>query len=136
MATSVASVVSPDRRLDSGSKIIAAGFLPGHVATFGDHQQMAVALCRSGFRRRARHRTRPRRHDDGGVWMTLGNSLGDLILIVAAVAGEGSNWSGDLLEQIVSHRGIVDILAGHRDGDDLAAGGVDTDMQLPPGSAA
>jgi hypothetical protein len=41
--------------------------------------------------------------------MTLGNSLGDLILIVAAVGGEGSNWIGDLVEQSVSHRGIVDI---------------------------
>ena len=68
--------------------------------------------------------------------MTLGNSPGDLILIVAAVGGEGSNWIGDLVEQGVSHRGIVDILAGHCDGDDLAAGGIDTDMQLPPGSAA
>ena len=68
--------------------------------------------------------------------MTLSNHLGDLILIVAAVGGEGSNWIADLVEQGVSHRGIVDILAGHRDGDDLAAGGVDTDMQLPPGSAA
>jgi hypothetical protein len=39
-----------------------------------------------------------------------------------------------LVEQSVSHRDIVDILPGHRDGDDLAAGGIDADIQLPPGS--
>jgi uncharacterized protein YciI len=55
------------------------------VTAIGDHPQMAVALCRSGFGRSARHRARPWRHDNSGVWMTLGNSPGDLILIVAAV---------------------------------------------------
>ena len=46
---------------------------------------MAVALCRSGFSRRTRHRTRPWRHDNSSVRITLRNSLADLILIVAAV---------------------------------------------------
>jgi len=69
------------------------------VSAIGDDPQMPVALCRSGFGRRTRHRARPWRHDDGGVWMTLGNSLGDLILIASAVGGEGSNWIGDLVEQ-------------------------------------
>src|ERR1700722_13009061 len=127
--------VSPDRRLDLGPLIVATGFLPGHLAAIGDHPQMAVALCRSSFGRRTRHRTRPWRHDNSGVRMTLGNSLADLILIVAAVSSEGNNRIGDLVEQSVSHRGIVDILPGQRDGDDLAAGGIDADMQLPPGSA-
>ena len=127
--------VSPDRRLDLGPQIVAAGFLPGHLAAIGDHPQMAVALCWSGFGRRTRHRTRPWRYDDGCIRMTLRNSLADLILIVAAVGSEGSNWIGDLVEQSVRHRGIVDILPGQRDGDDLAAGGIDADMQLPPGSA-
>jgi hypothetical protein len=43
--------------------------------------------------------------------MTLSNSLGDLILIVGAVGGKRSTWIGDLVEQSVSHRCIVDILA-------------------------
>jgi AraC-like DNA-binding protein len=127
--------VSPDRRLDLGPLIVAAGFLPDHLAAISDHPQMAVALCRSGFSRRTRHRAGPRRHDNSGVRMTLRNSLADLILIVAAVGSEGNNWIGDLVEQSVSHRGIVGILPGHRDGDDLAAGGVNADMQLSPGSA-
>jgi hypothetical protein len=68
--------------------------------------------------------------------MTLGNSLADLVLIVGAVSCEGSDGIGDLVEQSVSHRCVIDILPGHRDGDDLAAGGIDADMQLPSGSAA
>jgi hypothetical protein len=98
--------------------------LPSHLATFRDHLQMAVALCRSGFRRRTRHRAGTWRHDDGGFWMTLANRLSDLILIVPAVGNAARNWTGDLVEHSVSHRGIV------------AACGIDTDMQLPPGSAA
>jgi hypothetical protein len=35
-----------------------------------------------------------RRHDDGGVWMTLGNGLADPILIVGAIGGEGSKGIG------------------------------------------
>jgi hypothetical protein len=96
---------------------------------------MAVALCRNGFGRSTRHRARPWRHDDGGVWMTLGNSPGDLILIVGAVDGEGGDWASDLVERCASHRSIVDIFPDHLDGDDLAAVGIHADMQLAPGSA-
>jgi hypothetical protein len=67
--------------------------------------------------------------------MTLTNRLADLVLIIDAVGGEGSDGIGDLVKQSASHRGIVRILPGHRDGDDLAAGGIEADMQLPPGSA-
>jgi len=35
-------VVLADRRLDLGSQIVAAGFLPGHAATFGNHSRVAV----------------------------------------------------------------------------------------------
>jgi hypothetical protein len=68
--------------------------------------------------------------------MTLRNRLADLVLIVGAVSGEGGNGIGDLVEQRASHRGIVDILPGHHDDDDLAADGIDADMQLAPGPAA
>ena len=68
--------------------------------------------------------------------MTLGNRLADPVLIVIAVGGEGRNRIGDLIEQSVNHRAIIDFFLGHFDGDDLAADGINTDMQLPPGSAA
>jgi glutathione S-transferase len=124
--------VSADRRLDLGPQIVAAGLLPGHAAAFGDHPQMAVALCRGGLGRSTRHRACPRRHDDGSIWMTLGNRLTDLVLIVGAVGREGGNGIGDLTEQRIRHRGIVDFLPGHLNGDDLAAIGIDADVQLPP----
>ena len=48
------ALLSADRRLDLGPQIVAAGFLPGHAAAFGDHPQMTVTLCRGGPRRRTR----------------------------------------------------------------------------------
>jgi hypothetical protein len=77
--------VSPDRRFNLGPQIVAAGFLPGHVAAIGDHPKIAVALCRSGFGRRTRHRAGAWRHDDGGVWMTLGNSPSNLTEAAASL---------------------------------------------------
>lgn len=68
--------------------------------------------------------------------MTLGNRLADLVLIVGAVGGKGRNGIGDLIEKRVNHRSIVDIPLGHLDGDDLAAIGIDADMQFAPGPAA
>src|ERR1700677_4403445 len=70
------------------------------------------------------------------VWMTLGYRLADPVLIVIAVGGEGSDRIGNLVEKRVNHRTIIDFFLGHFDGDDLAPVGIDTDMQLPPGSAA
>jgi hypothetical protein len=43
---------------------------------------------------------------------------------------------GDLVEQRVDHRTIIEFFLDHVDANDLAAGGIDTDMQLPPGSTA
>ena len=40
------ALVSADRCLDLGSKIVPAGFLPRHAAPFGGHPQVTVALCR------------------------------------------------------------------------------------------
>jgi hypothetical protein len=81
------ALVAADRRLNFGPQIIAAGLLPGHAAAFGDHPQMAVALCRGGFGRNVRHRARLRRNDDGSVWITLGNRLADPVLVVGAIGG-------------------------------------------------
>jgi hypothetical protein len=53
------ALVSADRRLDLGPQIVAAGFLPGHAAAFGDHPQMAVTLCRGSPGRSTRHRACP-----------------------------------------------------------------------------
>jgi hypothetical protein len=103
-----------DRRLHPGSQIVTAGFLPGHSATFGGQSQVTVALCRSGLGRSARNRAGPGRHDDGSVRITLGNCLVNPVLIVAAVGDKGGNGIGDLVEQRVNQRGIVDIRRGSK----------------------
>jgi hypothetical protein len=41
-----------------------------------------------------------------------------------------------VVERSVGHRGVVGILPGHLNGDDLDTVGIDADMQLPPGPAA
>src|SRR5208282_2877487 len=94
--------VSADRRLDLGPQIVAAGLLPGHAAAFGDHPQVTVALCRGDVSRSARYRAGPRRHDDGGIRMTLGNRLANPVLIVEAVGGNGRDGIGDLAEKRLS----------------------------------
>ncbi|MEA2727654.1 MAG: hypothetical protein QOF70_2129 [Acetobacteraceae bacterium] len=67
------ALVAADRRLDLGPQIAAARLLPSHAAAFGDHPQVTVALCRGGVGRCACYRPGPRRDDDGGIRMTLGN---------------------------------------------------------------
>jgi len=66
--------------------------------------------------------------DDGSVWMTFGIRLADPVLVVVAVGGKRDDGIGDLFKKCVNHRGIVDFLPGHLDGDDLAAIGIDADM--------
>jgi hypothetical protein len=83
-------LVSADRCLDLGPKIVPAGLLPGHAAPFGNHPQVTVALGRGGLGRGTHDRARPWRHDDRIVCMTLGNHQADPVLVVIAVGREGS----------------------------------------------
>jgi hypothetical protein len=106
------ALVSADRRLDLGSLIVAAGFLPRHEAPFGSHPQVTVALCRDGLGRGTHNRARQRRHDDIGIRMTLGDRLTDPVLIVIAVGDEGCDGIDDLVEQRVNHRTIIDFFPG------------------------
>ena len=150
MATSVASVsistrskgiadhafVSTDCCLDLGPKIVATRLLPAHPTVLDDLLDVSVPLCRSGRGGRARDRGCSRRHDDGGIRMTLGDSLVNSVLIVGAVSREGRDGIGDLVEQRASPRGVIDLFLGQLDRDDFAALAIDADMQFTPGSAA
>jgi len=57
--------------------------------------------------------------------MTFGNRLADPVLVIVAVGSKGDDRIGDPVKKCVNHRGIVDFLPGHLDGDDLAAIGID-----------
>src|SRR5690242_1203642 len=89
---------SPDGRLDLRAPVVARGFLPGHAAGLGDTPEVAVALCRRGVSGCAWHRRGPRRHDHRRVWMTVGNSSVNTVLIVGPIAGEGGQRIRNLLE--------------------------------------
>ena len=60
----------------------------------------------------------------------------DPVLIVCTVGGKRSDGIGELIEKRASQRGIIDFFPAHFDGDDLAAVGIDADMQVAPGPAA
>ncbi len=47
--------------------VLARGVLQAHTAALGDRMQVRIPLRRRGFDRGARHRTRKRRDDDGGI---------------------------------------------------------------------
>ena len=44
-----------DRGLGPGAPVVPGRLLPGHAPVLGDELQMAVALCRRGLGRLARH---------------------------------------------------------------------------------
>src|ERR1700676_3252816 len=79
--------VSADRRFNFRANIIAAGFLPGHSAVFGDLLDVLIAPRRSGFGGRAKGRGRTRRNDDRRIRTTLGDRLIYSVLIVSSVSG-------------------------------------------------
>src|SRR5208282_5712486 len=78
-----------------GTPVVPRRFLPTHAAMFGNHVQMPVTRCGGRLGRRARHRIRPRWHDDRGIGMAGGDLAVDAVLVVCAVAGERSDgiWS-------------------------------------------
>src|SRR3954471_21531394 len=79
--------------------VIAGGLLPAHPALLGNKLEVAVALCRRGFGRLARHRARARRYNDPSAGMALGDRAGDAVLVVRSVTRERSNRTRDLVEQ-------------------------------------
>src|SRR5215207_8687201 len=82
------ALVPADGGLGSGTPVISRRLLPSHPALLGNELEMAVALCRRGLGRLARHRRGARRYDDGGRGMALGDAGVDTVLVVRPVAGE------------------------------------------------
>src|ERR1700740_2494915 len=68
--------------------------------------------------------------------MTLSDRLVNAVLIVGTVSREGPQGTGDLVEQRPRPRRVIDLFPGQLNREDLAALGIDAEMQLTPGSAA
>ena len=90
-----------------GPKIVATRLLPAHPTVRDDLLDVSVPLCRSSRGGRTRNRGYSRRHDDGSIQMTLGDSLVNSVLIVRAVSREGRQGIGELVEQRGSSRSVV-----------------------------
>jgi hypothetical protein len=82
-----------------GTPIVPRRFLPTHAAMLGNHPQMPVARHGRGLGLRARHRVRPRWHDDRGVGMAGRDLAVDAVPVVCTVAGERRDGTIDLVEQ-------------------------------------
>src|SRR5215213_4055632 len=96
---------------------------------------MLVALCGRGVGRVAGHSRRARRHDDGRLWVALGDTAVDTLLIIRPVASQRGDRAVDLVEQGTNLRAIIGILVGQYRGDDPPSAGIHADVELLPGPA-
>jgi len=67
--------------------------------------------------------------------MAFADGIVDTRLIVGSITGERREWAGDLVEQRIDLRAIINITAGQLQGEDLSGLSIDTDVQLSPGPA-
>jgi hypothetical protein len=90
--TPIVALVSVDRRLNLDPQIMALAYCHP-VRPHSAINRRWRSRCAG---RRTRHRACLRRHNDGGIWITLVDRLADLALIEGAVSGEGGNGVGEL----------------------------------------
>jgi hypothetical protein len=110
-------------------------FCQPHATALGNELQMLVALRRRGLDRAARHRARTRRHDDSRARVACHHPVIHVVSVERAVAGEGRDRTGDLVEQRTDLRAIIDVWGSQFGGDDFAGVGVNAEVQFPPGPA-
>ena len=67
--------------------------------------------------------------------MALGHAGVNAVLAISAVGGERGHHARDLVEQGADLGAVADLLGRERGGDDLAALGIQADMQFSPGPA-
>ena len=76
-----------------------------------------------------------RRNDDCGSSAVIDDGVVGWLSVIGAVGRELSDRSVDMVEQRLHSRGIASVLAGQRLGDDVAAIGIQRQMQLSPTTA-
>ena len=124
-------LVSTDRGLDQRPFAITRDGLPFHPAVCGDRRDMVVSLT-GGVGVRPFHRVGARRNDDHGANAVTGDGVVHRVAVIGAVSGDLSDRHRDLVEQRIHLRGVTGVLIGHDMGYDLAAVGVQRQMQLSP----
>ena len=96
---------------------------------------MPITPGRGGVRRVAQHCRCSWWNDHVSLRMTLCDGPIDILLVVGAIADEGGEWTGDLVEQGLGLRAIIDLMGPQLRREDLPGLGIDSNVQLAPGSA-
>src|SRR3954470_13650202 len=96
---------------------------------------MTVPLRWRALGRLAWHGRGTRRHDNGRLWVALGDTPVDTLLIIRPVASHRGDWAVGLVEQGTDLRAIIGILVGQHRRDDPPGVGIHADVELPPGPA-
>jgi hypothetical protein len=73
---------------------------------------------------------------DRSIGLVLGDSGVDAGLIVGSIADEGGEWTGNLVEQRLDQRAILDLATRQLGREDLSSLSIDADMELTPGPAS
>src|SRR3954454_17566007 len=117
---------------------VADRLLPAQAALVPDHPDVLVALTGRSVSGRARHGRGTGRDDHcrGRVRLTLGHGAVNGFAVVGAIGGDRGDGAGDLIEQRADQGGVTLLDGGQLGGQDLAAVGIDREMEFAPGPLA
>src|SRR3954470_12598257 len=117
---------------------VADRLLPAPAALVPDHPDVLVALTGRGVSGRARHGRGAGRDDHcrGRVRLALGHGAVNGVAVVGAIGRDRGDGAGDLIEQRADQDGVTLLDGGQLAGKDLAAVGIDREMEFAPGPLA
>src|SRR5918999_1152279 len=117
---------------------VADRLLPAQAALVPDHPDVLVALTGRGVSGRARH-GRGAGWDDhcrGRVRLALSHGAVNGFAVIGAIGRDRGDGAGDLTEQRADQGGVTLLDGGQLGGKDLAAVGIDREMEFAPGPLA
>src|SRR6476469_1968663 len=117
---------------------VADRLLPAQAALVPDHPDVLAALTGRGVSGRARHGRGAGRDDHcrGRVRLARGHGAVNRFAVVGAIGHDRGDGAGDLIEQRADQGGVALLDGGQLAGKDLAAVGIDREMEFAPGPLA
>src|SRR5215203_4398215 len=117
---------------------VADRLLPTQAALVPDRPDVLVALTGRGVSGRARYGRGAGRDDHcrGRVRLALGHGAVNGFAVVGAIGRDRGDGAGDLIEQRADQGGVTLLDGGQLAGKDLAAVGIDREMEFAPGPLA
>src|SRR5918998_4960121 len=113
---------------------VAHRLLPPHAPLVPDHPYMAVALAGRGAGGRARDGggAGGGGHPRGRVGLALGHGAVHGFAVIRTVSDDRGEEAGNLIEQRADQGGVALLGGGQLGGEDLAAGGIDREVEFAP----